>query len=76
MESRKISVAQWGTGNVGLVALKTIINDPQMELVGVRVYSDEKAGVDADALCGMPDVGVIATQDIEAIIAARPDCVV
>ena len=69
-------VAQWGTGNVGLCALRTIVEHPRMELVGVRVYSDGKAGRDAGDLCGLPPTGVIATQDIAQIIAARPDCVV
>jgi 2,4-diaminopentanoate dehydrogenase len=42
----------------------------------VRVYSDAKVGRDAGALVGLPDTGIVATQDIDAIIAGRPDCVV
>lgn len=76
MESRRYRVAQWGTGNVGLYALRAIIEHPRFDLVGCRVYSDAKAGQDAGTLCGLPPTGVIATQDVEAIIAARPDCVV
>ncbi|MBW8783265.1 MAG: dihydrodipicolinate reductase [Novosphingobium sp.] len=76
MKQRPLRVAQWGTGNVGLYALRSIIEDPKFELVGVRVYSDEKVGRDAGELCGLPPVGVTATQDPEAILAARPDCVV
>lgn len=76
MSERRYRVAQWGTGNVGLYALRTIIEHPQFDLVGVRVYSDAKAGKDAGELCGLAPTGVIATQDIATIIAARPDCVV
>jgi len=76
MEPRRYRVAQWGTGNVGLYALRAIIEHPRFDLVGCRVYSDAKAGQDAGALCGLPPTGVIATQDIETIVAARPDCVV
>jgi 4-hydroxy-tetrahydrodipicolinate reductase len=76
MDQKRYRVAQWGTGNVGLYALRTIIAHPRFDLVGVRVYADAKAGSDAGALCGLPPTGVIATQDIGTIIAARPDCVV
>lgn len=76
MEDRRYRVAQWGTGNVGLYALRTIIEHPRFDLVGVRVYSDAKAGKDSGELCGLAPTGIIATQDIESIIAARPDCVV
>ena len=45
-------VIQWGTGNVGLFALRCIIEHPQIELAGVWVHSAEKAGRDAGELCG------------------------
>jgi 4-hydroxy-tetrahydrodipicolinate reductase len=76
MDQKRYRVAQWGTGNVGLYALRTIIEHPRFDLAGVRVYSDAKVGKDAGELCGLPPTGVIATRDIEDIIAARPDCVV
>lgn len=72
---KRYRVAQWGTGNVGSQSLKAIIQHPQYDLVGVKVYSDAKAGKDAGDLCGMPKTGIIATKDIEEIIAAKPDCV-
>lgn len=76
MEQRRYRVAQWGTGNVGLYALRTIIEHPHMDLVGLWVHSDSKAGRDAGDLLGLPPVGVTATQSIDDILAARPDCVV
>jgi hypothetical protein len=73
---RQYRVAQWATGNVGLQALRSLIAHPQFELVGVKTYSDAKAGRDAGELCGLDPVGVKVTKDVEAILAARPDCVV
>jgi 4-hydroxy-tetrahydrodipicolinate reductase len=76
LENRRYRVAQWGTGNVGLYALRAIIQHPRMDLVGCWVHSDAKARRDAGELCGLPPAGVIATQSIDDIISARPDCVV
>lgn len=69
-------VGVWGTGNVGLRALRTVIEHPLMELAAVRVYSDAKTGHDAGELCGVATTGVPATQSIDAVVAARPDCVI
>ena len=73
---KRYRVAQWATGNVGMQALRAVIAHPQFELVGVKTYSNAKAGRDAGELCGLSPTGVIATQEIDTIIAARPDCVV
>ncbi len=51
------------------------IEHPGLGLVGVYVHSEDKVGRDAGELCGIDPVGVAATQDIEEIIALRPDCV-
>lgn len=71
----KYRVAQWGTGNVGLRALRAVIDHSLYDLVAVKVYSAAKAGRDAGDLCAAPPTGVIATRDIEDVLAARPDCV-
>ena len=68
-------VVQWATGNIGLRSLHAVIEHPELELVGLYVYSDAKAGRDAGELCGLPPTGVRATQDIDEILALRPDCV-
>ena len=68
-------VAQWATGKVGSGALRAVIRHPQLELVGLHVHSEAKAGRDAGELCGLDPVGVAATRGRDAIIAARPDCV-
>lgn len=41
------SVLQWATGAVGREALRGILDHPDLELVGVKVYSADKDGVDA-----------------------------
>jgi hypothetical protein len=68
-------VVQWATGNIGTRSLRTVIEHPNLSLVGLYVYSDEKAGRDAGELCGLGPVGVKATRDIEEIIALKPDCI-
>jgi 4-hydroxy-tetrahydrodipicolinate reductase len=68
-------VIQWSTGNVGRLALRAIINHPDLELVGLWVSSDKKAGRDAGELCGLRPVGVKATNDAGALLAMKADCV-
>lgn len=64
-----------GTGLTGREALRAIIDDPALELVGVKVSTAEKVGTDAGRLFGAPDVGVVATGDVSAVIDLAPDCV-
>lgn len=72
-----IRVAAIGTGNVGKHALTQLITDARFELTGVWVSSDAKAGRDAAELAGLDQpTGVTATTDLEAILAARLECVV
>jgi 2,4-diaminopentanoate dehydrogenase len=68
-------VVQWATGNIGTRAMRAVIEHPDMTLVGVHVYSEDKAGRDAGELCGLAPVGVTATRYIDEIIALEPDCV-
>jgi len=69
-------VIQWSTGNVGRYALRGIIGHPQLELVGLWVHSDDKAGRDAAELCGLDQPhGVLATNDAEALLAMDADAV-
>ena len=42
---------QWGTGNVGRHALRTIVERPDFELVGVRVYNPDKVGTGRRRRC-------------------------
>ena len=50
---------------------------PDLELVGVHAASAEKIGQDAAELCGLDKpTGVIATDDVGALIDLGADCVV
>src|SRR4051812_304059 len=74
--AKQLRVVQWATGTVGASALRAVIGHPRMELVGVRVYSEAKDGLDAGEICGLPTTGVIATRDANKLLALKPDCVV
>jgi 4-hydroxy-tetrahydrodipicolinate reductase len=70
-------VVQWSTGHVGRHALIGIDAHPDLDLVGVWVSSDAKAGRDAGELAGLDrSLGVAATTDADALLALRPDCIV
>ena len=70
-------VVVWGTGNVGRHAIIGVDARPDLELVGVWVSSAEKVGRDAGELAGIDRrLGVAATNDVDAIMALRPDCIV
>jgi len=56
-------------------SLQAVIEHPDLELVGLYVYSEAKEGRDAGELCGLEPVGVKATRNIEDILALKPDCV-
>lgn len=73
--TRPIRVVQWSTGNVGRHALRAVIERPGLELAGVLVSGPAKAGIDAGELCGTAPTGVIATDDVDAIVALEADAV-
>lgn len=73
---QKLRVIQWNTGKVGKLAMRAILKHPQLELVGVYAFSPDKLGLDAGQLCDLPDVGIKATNDIDALIALGADVVV
>jgi 4-hydroxy-tetrahydrodipicolinate reductase len=68
-------VIQWATGTVGIHAVPAIASHPDLELAGLWVHSDAKAGRDAGEICGVGPLGVIATQDADALLASDADCV-
>ena len=70
-------VVAWSTGNVGRHALAGIDARPDLELVGLWVSNPDKVGKDAGELAGLGrSLGVAATDDVEALLALRPDVVV
>jgi hypothetical protein len=70
-----LRVIVWGTGNVGRAALRTVIAAPQLTLAGVIVSNPSKVGRDAGDLCGLPPQGVVATDDVAAALALKPNAV-
>lgn len=71
-----VRVVQWTTGNVGQRSARAVIAHPELELIGCYAWSAEKVGRDVGELCGIDPVGVAATDDVDALLALRPDCVV
>jgi hypothetical protein len=68
-------VVQWSTGNVGRRALRALIDRDAFEVVGVHAHAPEKIGRDAGELAGTAAVGLAATDDVDALLATVPDCV-
>jgi hypothetical protein len=75
MSQKTYRVIQWCTGVVGKTALRHFIENPVFELVGVLVTNPEKDGKDAGDLVGLPASGVLATKDVDRIVALDADCV-
>ncbi len=67
-------VVHWGTGNTGRLALRGVIQHPDLELVGLYVHNPDKVGQDAGTLIGLDPVGVTATNDVDALLALNADC--
>lgn len=70
-----LRVVQWTTGNVGTSSARAIVEHPDLELVGCYAWSPAKVGQDVGDLVGIGPVGVTATDDVDALLALRPDCI-
>jgi hypothetical protein len=66
----------WGTGFVGKLVIEELIRHPEFELVGVGVSNPEKVGKDVGEICGVDPIGIVATDDVDALVALRPDALV
>ena len=71
-----LRVVQWTTGNIGRRSVQALVANPLYELVGCYAWSAEKVGVDVGELCGIDPIGIVATDDVDALLALAPDCVV
>jgi hypothetical protein len=67
-------VIHWGTGNTGRLALRGVLQHPDLELVGLYVHHPDKVGRDAGELIGLDRAGITATNDVEALLALDADC--
>ena len=68
-----VRVLHWGTGPTGCAALRGILGHRDLELVGLYVARPERAGRDAGSFVGLPDTGVIATNDLDELRAVDAD---
>jgi hypothetical protein len=75
MSKKTYRVIQWSTGVVGKAALKHFIENPVIELVGVYVTNPDKVGKDAGEFVDLPPTGIVATNDVEQLVAMDADCV-
>lgn len=71
----RLRVVQWTTGKTGSAAVRAMTGHPVLELVGCYAHSAGKVGRDAGELCGIGPIGIAATDDIDALLALKPDCV-
>ena len=70
-------IVVWGTGFVGKMVIPEVLAHPEFELAGVGVSNAAKVGLDVAEICGLPQqVGITATDDIDALIALKPDALV
>jgi len=71
-----LRVVQWTTGNVGRRSVIAVVANPGLELVGCYAWGADKVGRDVGELCGIEPLGITATNDVDALLALEPDCVI
>ena len=75
MSEPQYRVIHWGTGVVGMHALRHILHRPDLELVGLYAHSAHKVGRDAGEIAGDATAGVFATDEIERLLMLDAECV-
>ena len=68
-------VIQWGTGAIGKHTLRAVLDHPELELVGLKVYSEVKLGRDAGELADRSATGIRAVRDMADLPLSAADCV-
>jgi 2,4-diaminopentanoate dehydrogenase len=71
-----LRIVQWTTGNVGRRSVVAAVANPNLEIVGGYAWGADKVGRDVGELCGIEPLGILATDDVGALLALEPDCVV
>jgi hypothetical protein len=66
-------VIQWGAGVNGQSLIRAIARHADLELVGCRVWSEAKNGVDAGVIAGVEPLGVAASNDVDRLLALDAD---
>src|SRR4051812_9004146 len=70
-----IRVLQWGAGINGGALIRAVVQHGSTELVGCRVWSADKDGMDAGELAGIGRIGVLASNDRQAMLDLDADVV-
>jgi 2,4-diaminopentanoate dehydrogenase len=73
--SKPLRVIHCGTGVAGSQALRSIILQDGLELAGLLVNSESNVGKDAGTFARLPDCGVLATRDLDSLVATPADVV-
>jgi 2,4-diaminopentanoate dehydrogenase len=68
-------VIVWGTGFVGKMVIRELLQNPEYELVGVIGYFPEEIGKDVGELVGTKPVGLISSGDPDKVLATKADAV-
>jgi hypothetical protein len=72
-----VATVVWGTGNVGRAAVRAVDAHPGLQLAAVLVHDPAKVGQDAGIIAEVGrELGVTATDDIGAVLTAKPRAVV
>jgi 2,4-diaminopentanoate dehydrogenase len=72
----RVRAIQWATGAMGTACLRSMLDHPDVEVVGTYVYSAAKAGRDIGEMAGRAPIGVLSTDDVEEICSLDADVVV
>jgi hypothetical protein len=75
-ESSPLRIVQWTTGNVGRRSVIAAVANPGLQVVGCYAWGADKVGRDVGELCAIAPLGITATDDVDALLALKPDCVV
>jgi len=68
-------VIVWGTGFVGKMVIRELLQNPEYELVGVIGYFPNEIGKDVGELVGMAPVGIVSSGDADSVLALKADAV-
>ncbi len=71
----KHRVLVWGSGFVGKLVIRELLDHPRFLLAGVLVHDEKKHEVDVGELLGIAPIGMRATRDIDAALALPADAV-
>ena len=68
-------VIQWGAGNNAQALIRAVHQHPDLELVGCRVWSEQKDGIDVGVLAGVGPIGISATRNAKSLFDTDADVV-